>query len=58
MSYPERVWVGPAYFKLRVLVLGESLYGDFPTPPRHVGAVDGCASRHQHSPNPQDSRRR
>ena len=30
MSYPESVWIGPAYSKLRILVLGESWYGDFP----------------------------
>jgi hypothetical protein len=30
MSYAEKVWVGPAYPRLRVLVLGESWYGDFP----------------------------
>lgn len=29
MSYPEKVWRGPAYPELRVLVLGESWYGDF-----------------------------
>lgn len=29
-SYAEKVWVGPAYPKLRILVLGESWYGDFP----------------------------
>ena len=30
MSHPERIWIGPTYSKLRVLVLGESWYGDFP----------------------------
>ncbi len=29
MSCPERVWVGPHYEPLRVLVLGESWYGDY-----------------------------
>lgn len=30
MSHPERIWIGPTYSKLRVLVLGESWYGEFP----------------------------
>jgi hypothetical protein len=30
MTYPERVWIGPHYEPLRVLVLGESWYGDYP----------------------------
>lgn len=29
MSYPERVWIGPHYETSRVLVLGESWYGDY-----------------------------
>ena len=29
MSYPERIWVGQGYESLRVLVLGESWYGDY-----------------------------
>jgi len=29
MSHPERVWIGPQYDALRVLVLGESWYGDY-----------------------------
>ncbi|HRH14198.1 MAG TPA: hypothetical protein PK225_07575 [Azonexus sp.] len=29
MSYPERIWVGQNYESLRVLVLGESWYGDY-----------------------------
>ena len=29
MSHPEKVWIGPKYEKRRILVLGESWYGEF-----------------------------
>ena len=30
MSHAEKVWIGAGYSELRILVLGESWYGDFP----------------------------
>ena len=30
IDVPEKVWIGPYYPECRVLVLGESWYGDFP----------------------------
>ncbi|MEO8410437.1 MAG: hypothetical protein ABI478_07685 [Propionivibrio sp.] len=30
MTYAEKIWVGPEYPRLRILVLGESWYGDYP----------------------------
>jgi hypothetical protein len=30
VTYPERIWIGSGYSSQRILVLGESWYGDFP----------------------------
>ncbi len=30
MTFPERIWVGPDFSKMKIFVLGESWYGNYP----------------------------